>query len=71
VRFYSLRQWLKYLFTFRFAKLVLQTWGYSIVRAWRKDKRNKAYLKALKHLHLPKAPKLMKSRRVDSDGGVC
>ena len=71
VRFYSLRQWLKYLFTFRFAKLVLQTWGYSIVRAWRKDKRNKAYMKALKRLHLPKAPKLMKSRRVDSDGGVC
>ncbi len=56
MRFYSLRAWLKYLFTFRFAKLVLQTWGYSIVRAWRKDERNKDYLKALKRLHLPKAP---------------
>jgi anaerobic magnesium-protoporphyrin IX monomethyl ester cyclase len=71
VRFYSLRVWLKYLFTFRFAKLMLQTWGYSIVRAWRKDERNKDYLKALKRLRLPKAPKLVKQRSVDSDGGVC
>jgi anaerobic magnesium-protoporphyrin IX monomethyl ester cyclase len=71
MRFYSLRVWLKYLFTFRFAKLMLQTWGYSIVRAWRKDKRNKDYLRALKRLRLPKAPKLVKPRSVDSDGGVC
>jgi len=71
MRFYSLRVWLKYLFTFRFAKLMLQTWGYSIVRAWRKDERNKDYLRALKRLHLPKAPKLVKRHSMDSDGGVC
>ena len=71
VRFYSLRQWFKFLVTFRFAKLVLQSWGYSIVRSWRKDERNKAYVRALKRLHLPKPPKLSKARRVDSDGGVC
>jgi len=69
MRFYSLRQWLKYLFTFRFAKLTLQTWGYSIVRAWRKDERNRAYVKALKRLHLPKPH--LKPHSVDSDGGVC
>jgi hypothetical protein len=71
MRFYSMRVWLKYLFTFRVAKLVLTTWGISIVRAWRKDERNKDYLKALKRLHLPKAPQLAKPRSVDSDGGVC
>jgi anaerobic magnesium-protoporphyrin IX monomethyl ester cyclase len=66
MRFYSLRAWLKYLFTFRFASLVFQTWGQSILRAWRKDERNKDYLKALKRLHLPKAPKLVKTRNVAS-----
>ena len=70
VRFYSLRHWLKYLFTFRFTKLVLQTWGYSIVRSWRKDERNKAYVKALRHLRLPKPPKLVRRSRVDSDRSV-
>jgi radical SAM superfamily enzyme YgiQ (UPF0313 family) len=70
VRFYSLRVWLKYLCTFRFAKLVLQTWGFSIVRAWRRDERNKAYMNALKRLHLPK-PKFVQPPSVDSDGGVC
>lgn len=69
MRFYSLRQWLKYLFTFRFAKLVLQTWGYSIVRAWRKDERNKAYVKALKRLH--RATTRLAPKSVDSDHGVC
>ncbi len=71
MRFYSLRVWLKYLFTFRFASLVFQTWGQSIMRAWRKDERNRDYLQSLKRLHLPKAPKLPKPRSVDSDGSVC
>ena len=71
MRFYSLRQWLKYLFTFRFAMLVLQSWGLSIVHAWRKDKSNRAYVKALKRLHL-RAPHLAKPRprSVDSDSRV-
>jgi anaerobic magnesium-protoporphyrin IX monomethyl ester cyclase len=51
--FYGLRRWLGYLFTFRFAKLVFQTWGYTIMRAWRKDKRNRSFMQALKRLHLP------------------
>jgi anaerobic magnesium-protoporphyrin IX monomethyl ester cyclase len=57
MRFYSLRVWLKYLFTFRFANLVFQTWGQSIMRAWRKDKRNMDYLQSLKRLHLPAGAK--------------
>jgi radical SAM superfamily enzyme YgiQ (UPF0313 family) len=61
-RFYGLRRWLGFLFTFRFAKLVFQTWGHSIVRSWRKDQRNKDYLRALKRLHLRKAPKAVKPR---------
>jgi anaerobic magnesium-protoporphyrin IX monomethyl ester cyclase len=60
MRFYSLRVWLKYLFTFRFASLAFQTWGQSIMRAWRKDKRNEDYLQSLKRLHLPAAAKLAK-----------
>ena len=62
MRFYSLRVWLKYLFTFRFAGLAFQTWGQSILRAWRKDERNKDYLRALKRLHLLAAAKLAKPR---------
>ncbi len=52
-RFYGLRRWLGYLFTFRFAKLLFQTWGYAIVRGWRHDKRNRSFMRALKNLHLP------------------
>ena len=62
MRFYSLRVWLKYLFTFHFAGLAFQTWGQSILRAWRKDERNQDYLRALKRLHLPAAAKLAKPR---------
>jgi len=52
MRFYSLRQWLKYFFTFRFAKLLFQSWGWWIIRMWRKDKRNQAFMNALKTLRL-------------------
>jgi radical SAM superfamily enzyme YgiQ (UPF0313 family) len=62
MRFYSLRVWLKYLFTFHFAGLAFQTWGQSILRAWRKDERNQDYLRALKRLHLLAAAKLAKPR---------
>jgi len=59
MRFYSKRQWLKLLVTLRFTKLLFAGWGVWIVRAWRKDARNKAFLEALKRLpgrgswHLP------------------
>jgi len=61
-RFYGLRRWLGFLFTFRFAKLVFQTWGRSILRSWRKDQRNKDYLRMLKRLRPAKAPKAAKPR---------
>jgi anaerobic magnesium-protoporphyrin IX monomethyl ester cyclase len=48
MRFYSLRQWLKYFFTFRFTKLVFQGWGWWIVRTWRRDERNRSFMQALK-----------------------
>lgn len=60
MRFYSLRQWLKYFLTFRFTKLLFQSWGWYIVRTWRKDERNKAFLQALKRIHLPRPAKLMR-----------
>ena len=50
-RFYSLRTWLKYVFTFQFTKrLLFHGWGMVIVRSWRKDERNKAFIKALKRM---------------------
>jgi len=50
-RFYSLRTWLKYVFTFQFTKrLLFHGWGMVIVRAWRRDQRNKAFVKALKRM---------------------
>jgi radical SAM superfamily enzyme YgiQ (UPF0313 family) len=50
-RFYSLRTWLKYVFTFQFTKrLLFHGWGMVIVRAWRRDERNRAFVKALKRM---------------------
>jgi len=50
-RFYSIRTWLKYVFTFQFTKrLLFHGWGMVIVRAWRRDERNKAFIKALKRM---------------------
>jgi anaerobic magnesium-protoporphyrin IX monomethyl ester cyclase len=50
-RFYSLRTWLKYVFTFQFTKrLLFHGWGMVIVRAWRRDERNRAFIKALKRM---------------------
>jgi anaerobic magnesium-protoporphyrin IX monomethyl ester cyclase len=54
-RFYSLRQWLRYVFTFRFTKqLLFHSWGMVIIRTWRRDERNKAFIKALKRLPRPR-----------------
>jgi radical SAM superfamily enzyme YgiQ (UPF0313 family) len=54
-RFYSLRQWLGYVFTFRFTKqLLFHGWGMVIIRNWRRDERNKAFIKALKRLPRPR-----------------
>jgi anaerobic magnesium-protoporphyrin IX monomethyl ester cyclase len=53
-RFYSKRQWLKLLVTFRFTKLLFHGWGMWIIRNWRKDERNKAFMAALKRLPWPR-----------------
>jgi anaerobic magnesium-protoporphyrin IX monomethyl ester cyclase len=51
MRFYSLRTWLKYVFTFQFTKrLLFHSWGMVIVRTWRRDERNKAFIAALKRM---------------------
>jgi len=51
MRFYSLRQWLRYVFTFRFTKqLLFHSWGMVIIRNWRRDERNKAFIEAIKRL---------------------
>ena len=63
------RQWLKYLFTFRFTKLLFQTWGRHIIRTWRRDKRNKAFMKALKQLPWPHPARLVQGsvKRVSTE----
>ena len=53
MKFYSLRQWAKYFFTFRFTKLLFQSWGWWIVRTWRKNKANQAFMKYLQKLPRP------------------
>jgi anaerobic magnesium-protoporphyrin IX monomethyl ester cyclase len=51
MRFYSLRTSLRYIVTFQFTKqLLFHIWGWIIVRDWRKDERNKAFIKALKRM---------------------
>jgi radical SAM superfamily enzyme YgiQ (UPF0313 family) len=59
MKFYSKRQWAKYFFTFRFTKLLFQTWGRHIIRTWRRDKRNKAFMKTLKQLPWPRPARLV------------
>jgi radical SAM superfamily enzyme YgiQ (UPF0313 family) len=53
-RFYSKRQWLKLLVTFRFTGLIFHGWGMFIIRNWRKDKRNKTFMATLKRLPWPR-----------------
>ncbi len=58
MRFYSLRTWLRYIVTFQFTKqLLFHTWGWVIVRNWRKDERNKAFIKALRRMWPSPTPK--------------
>ena len=58
MRFYSLRQWLRYVFTFRFTKqLLFHGWGMVIIRTWRHDERNKAFIKTLRRMWPSPTPK--------------
>ena len=51
MRFYSLRTWLGYIFTLQFTKqLLFHWWGMVIIRNWRKDERNKAFIEALRRM---------------------
>jgi radical SAM superfamily enzyme YgiQ (UPF0313 family) len=51
MRFYSLRTWLRYIFTLKFTKqLLFHFWGMVIIRNWRKDERNKAFIERLKRM---------------------
>jgi radical SAM superfamily enzyme YgiQ (UPF0313 family) len=54
MKFYSLKQWAKYFFTFRFTKLLFQTWGWWIVRTWRKNKANQSFVESLRNLPRPR-----------------
>ena len=61
MKFYSLRQWAKYFFTFRFTKLLFQSWGWWIVRMWRKNKANQAFMQSLQKLQRPRAQELVQT----------
>jgi anaerobic magnesium-protoporphyrin IX monomethyl ester cyclase len=48
-RFYSLRSWLRSILALRFTRQLLwHWWGRAILRNWRRDARNKAFMAALK-----------------------
>ena len=51
MRFYSVRTWLRYIFALKFTKqLMFHWWGMVIIRNWRKDERNKAFIERLKRM---------------------
>jgi anaerobic magnesium-protoporphyrin IX monomethyl ester cyclase len=51
MRFYSLRNGLRYIFTLRFTRqLLYHWWGRAIIRNWRRDARNRAFMAALKSM---------------------
>jgi anaerobic magnesium-protoporphyrin IX monomethyl ester cyclase len=68
MRFYSLRTWLRYIFTLQFTKqLLFHGWGMVIIRNWRRDERNKAFIKALKRMWpRPTPPGTTRSPSADS-----
>ena len=68
MRFYSKRQWLKMLVTFRFTKLLFHSWGRWIIRSWRKDARNKAFMAALKRLPYPRLWHMANGTGMESTG---
>jgi len=43
-RFYSRGQWLRYFLTFRFTKLLFQTWGMYIRANWLRNEENRAFM---------------------------
>lgn len=49
-RFYGLRRWLAFFFTLRFHRLLFQTWGYSLLRSWRRERRNAEHMEALERV---------------------
>ena len=49
-RFYSWRGWLKFLLTFRFTRLLFQTWGIYIRSDWLRDENNKAFMRSLEEV---------------------
>jgi radical SAM superfamily enzyme YgiQ (UPF0313 family) len=49
-RFYSLRQWLKYLATFRYGTMALYSWYWVFLRRWRRERGNREYLEMLRQL---------------------
>ncbi len=49
-RFYGWRRWLRCFCKLRFRKLFFQTWGYKLLRSWRKDGRNREHMEALRRL---------------------
>jgi radical SAM superfamily enzyme YgiQ (UPF0313 family) len=55
-RFYSFRQWLKYLATFRYGTMALYSWYWVFLRRRRKEAGGRAYLEMLKRLHAAPAP---------------
>ena len=55
-RFYSFRQWLKYLATFRYGTMALYSWYWVFLRRWRKETGNRDYLEMLKQLRPAGAP---------------
>ena len=46
-RFYSRRQWLRYFLTFRFTKLLFQTWGMYIRANWLRNEDNRGFMSSL------------------------
>jgi anaerobic magnesium-protoporphyrin IX monomethyl ester cyclase len=46
-RFYSKGQWLRYFLTFRFTKLLFQTWGMYIRANWLRDENNRDFMRSL------------------------
>jgi radical SAM superfamily enzyme YgiQ (UPF0313 family) len=52
-RFYSLRRWFGYLFTFRRAELRLTTLGLFYMRKWRHEKENRSFMKSLRRRWCP------------------
>ena len=70
MRFYSKRQWFKLLVTFRFTRLLFHGWGIWIVRNWRKDARNKAFMAALKQLPHPRRWHVGNGTGMESGSGL-